>query len=82
MNDIRKISVGKDYPNVCIHYQVGKKIRLQAKEYTVHEITVNEKLKESGSIGYDIYLRDEDSVLFWKTIKDMPTVIENNIDFE
>lgn len=82
MNDIRKISVGKDYPNASIHYQVGKPIKLQGKPYVVHEISINDSLKESGSIAYDVYLRDEDGVVFWKTIKDMPTVIENNINFE
>jgi len=82
MNDIRKISVGKDYPNSSIHFQVGKKIRLQYKEYTVHEISINEDLLKEGSYAYDIYLRDEDAVVFWKTIKDMPVVIENNINFE
>lgn len=79
MNDIRKISVGKDYPNGSIHYQVGKPIRLQGKPYIVHAI---EKIQESDSIVYDIYLRDDEGVVLWKTVEHMPTVIENNINFE
>lgn len=80
--DIRKISVGKDYPNGAIHYQVGKTIKLQFVPYTVHAIRINQSLKELGKDSYDIYLSNKDGTRLWKTVTDMPVVVENNISFE
>ena len=80
--DIRKISVGRDYPNGAIHYQVGKVIKLQFIPYTVQAIRVNKELKELGKDSYDIYLSNKDGTRLWKTVTDMPVVVENNIAFE
>lgn len=80
--DIRKISVGKDFPDGAIHYQVGKTIRLQNKPYTVTQISISLYLKNLGKIGYDIFIADECGTVLWKTICDVPVVIENNIDFD
>lgn len=80
--DIRKISVGKDFPDGAIHYQVGKTIRLQNKPYTVTRIALNNHYLLEGKTGYDIFLSNEEGTVLWKTVCDVPVVIENNIDFD
>lgn len=80
--DIRKLSVGKDFPDGAIHYQVGKTIRLQNEPYIVHQISINQVYKSEGKIAYDIYLANEGGAVLWKTVCDMPVLVENNINFE
>jgi len=80
--DIRKISVGKEYPDGAIHYQVGKTIRLQNIPYIVHSILVNTDLRVLGVTAYDIFLANEEGKVLWKTIQNMPVIVENNINFE
>lgn len=80
--DIRKISVGRDFPDGAIHYQVGKPIRLQGEPYTVAKILVNKNYKLEGKTAYDIYLSNDDGTVLWKTVVDMPVLVENNINFE
>jgi len=80
--DIRKISVGKDFPDGAIHYQVDKTIRLQGVPYIVSKISINQMYKEFGKIAYDIFLANDEGTVLWKTVYDVPTVIENNIDFD
>lgn len=81
--EIRKISVGRNYPDGAIHYQVGKSMKLQSEFYTVSEISINQYLKTNyGKIAYDIYLDNSLGKVLWKTIMDVPVIVENNIDFE
>ncbi len=84
MNDIRKISIGKGHPNDMMHYQVGKQINLGGTYYTISSILLDvELLHKCNKLSYNIYINSatEGSVL-WKSIRDTPTVIEYNIDFE
>lgn len=74
--DIRKISVGKGYPDGAMHYQVGKIMRLQNIPYLIHSII------QSEDETYDIYLSNEEGKVLWKTIKNMPVLVENNINFD
>lgn len=80
--EIRKISVGKDYPDGVLHYQVGKIINLAGKPYKVTDILINKDLLEKGKPVYNIYIADENGKVLWKTIVDVPVVIEYNINFE
>lgn len=80
MKIIRKISVGKDYPNGSIHYQVGKVLNLMGIEYMISQILL-EKV-EGEKLGYNIYIESpEVGTILWKTIIDMPIHIENDITF-
>lgn len=79
MKIIRKISVGRDYPNGSIHYQVGKSINLLGELYIISQILL-EKV-EGDKLGYNIYIEGGDGSILWKTIIDMPIHIENDITF-
>ena len=80
--DIRKISVGKNYPEGAIHFLVGKQVTLQGEQFTVSSIIQNEEYAKEEKIAYDIYLENSGGTVLWKTIYDVPVVIENNINFE
>lgn len=71
--DIRKISVGAGFPNKAMHYQIGTELR---GGFKIHEII------ERGEKVYDIYISDDLAKVLWKTVENMPVVIELNIDFE
>ena len=79
--DIRKISVGIDYPNRVIHYQRGNSVNLLGVSYTISDILeeVNDKL---GIKVYNIYIQDSNSKVLWKTIEGVPVIIEYNISFD
>lgn len=80
MKIIRKISVGRDYPNGSIHYQVGKRMSLLGTEYII-SLIVLEKV-EDDKMGYNIYIENNEvGTILWKTIVDMPIHIENDITF-
>jgi len=67
---IRKISIGVDYKD-AMHYTVGQFMRGQ----TIHAI------KQIDSKHYEIYITDKDNVTFlWKSIVNMPVVVEQDID--
>lgn len=80
-SQIRKISVGKDYPDGVLHYQVGKNINLVGNSYQITDILINQDLLEKSTVGYDIYIANDDGKVLWKTIIDVPVVIEYNINF-
>lgn len=82
VTDIRKISVGKEYPDGAIHYQVGKVIKLQSTPYNINSIRLNNRLQSIGIEAYDIYISNEYGTVLWKTIQNMPIIVENNVDFE
>jgi hypothetical protein len=81
--DIRKISVGREYPDGAIHYQVGKTIRLQHVPYEICEISINRKLKEEeGKTTYDIFIKNDDGTVLWKNVDGLPVMVENNVNFD
>ena len=80
--DIRKISVGKDYPNKAIHFLVSKPIELQGVAYIVSAIKKSPEYAAEGKTAYDIYLANSEGSVMWKTIHDVPVVVEYNISFE
>jgi uncharacterized transporter YbjL len=80
--DIRKISVGKDYPEKSIHYQVGKYISLKGNPYEVHKIEKALEEEYENKTAYHIFLKNEEGIVYWKTVSDVPVVVENNIDFD
>ena len=41
---IRKISIGKDYPNGVMHYQVGASINLAGVAYSITHVVEDENL--------------------------------------
>ncbi len=80
MNTIRKISVGSNYPDGALHYQVGKIQKLNGQLYEIKSI---ETFIEDEAICYTIVLSCPDgSNIEWKQIKKMPVVVEKAIDFE
>ena len=79
MNQIRKISVGKDYPNGVIHYQINKPIRLNGDQYIISSINLEMLADEPV---FNIYIENNMGKVLWKTIKDVPVVLEYNIEFE
>lgn len=79
---IRKISVGKDYPDKVLHYQVGKIINLTGNPYEITDILVNIELFTKSKLAYDIYIANDKGKVLWKTIIDVPVVVENNINFD
>ena len=78
---IRKISVGKDYPDGVLHFQVGKNIKLVGVPYMITDILLDQDMLSLGRSVYNIYISNEDGKVLWKTIDGLPVVIENNIDF-
>lgn len=80
--EIRKISVGKDYPDGVLHYQVGKIINLVGNPYKITDILLDQTFLEIGKVVYNIYIADHKGKVMWKTVYEVPTVIEYNINFE
>ena len=80
--DIRKISVGIGFPNESMHFQVGKPFILNSKSYTVSKIALNSDYEKKGKMAYDIFLSNGDCTVLWKTVVDIPVMIEDNIDFD
>jgi hypothetical protein len=79
MSIIRKISVGQDFPNGCMHYQVGKQMNLMGE---LHKIIAILKEVEEGVAGYNVYIEGETSTVKWKRIESMPVHIEMDITFD
>ena len=73
MKLIRKISVGRDYKDNAMHYQIGQEV------YGNHVIT---NILEKDS-DYEIYIKKNKEVLLWKSFnKNMGISIEDNLDYE
>ncbi len=81
MGDIRKISIGKDYPNGVMHYQRGKEVNLKGVVYIISDIITDATLLKFNKLGYNIYISNKDGKVLWKQIIDVPTVVEFNISF-
>lgn len=80
MSIIRKISVGTDFPNGAMHYQIGKKFEVLGEPCEVVNIILEEV--EGTKLGYNIYVQGKDTTFVWKSIIDMPVHIEYDITFE
>lgn len=72
MNKIRKISIGRDYKNDAMHYQVGQEV------FGGHKIC--DIIQEDTS--YNIYIQKEDEVILWKHFNEnMAISIEYNLNY-
>jgi len=80
MSIIRKLSVGTDFPNGVMHYQVGKQMKLMGESYTASAIL--KELTPDGKVSYNIYIEGNEDSILWKSVVDMPVHIEYNITFE
>ncbi len=73
MKLIRKISVGRDYKDNAMHYQIGQEV------YGNHVIT---NILEKDT-DYEIYIKKNKEVLLWKSFnKNMGISVEYNLDYE
>ena len=71
-NIIRKITIGKDYKNVSMHYAVNQEV------YGGHKIC--DIIEEEDK--YSIYIRKEEIVIPWKDFnKNMAISIEYNLEY-
>jgi hypothetical protein len=70
MSYIRKISIGSDYKN-AMHYIVGQEVL--GGSYVIEEIVEYDN-------GYGIYIKSDGVILEWKRFKNLPVVIEYNIN--
>lgn len=76
MYEIRKISVGVNYPSKSMHFQVGSRINFGGIDFTIQSIKLNDN-------KYDIFISNVDYSVLWKSVSiSMPVVVEYNIDFE
>jgi len=80
MSLIRKISLGKEFPDGAIHYQVGSGVKLNGRYLKVSMIL--DITKEDDIKTYSVYLNDDGVNVLWKLIYGVPVVVEFNIDFE
>jgi hypothetical protein len=78
--DIRKISVGMDYPNKVMHYQKGNKINLLGVSYIISDI-IKEVNYMLGKVSYNIFVTNSNGKVLWKTIEGVPVILEYNIAF-
>jgi hypothetical protein len=73
MKLIRKISIGRDYKDNAMHYQIGQEV------YGNHVIT---DILEKES-DYEIYIKKNKEILLWKSFnKNMGISVEYNLDYE
>lgn len=75
---IRKIIIGVN-PLKAMAYYIGQK----AGDSTVDTIIVDEKhLHKYGKMRYLIYIKHpDDGVMLWKSVEDMPVLLEYDCDF-
>lgn len=79
---IRKISVGKDYPDGVLHYQINKRVKLNNNYYNISNILEQSRLENETKRTFDILITNDQGTILWKRISDVPVVIEYNIDFQ
>ena len=70
MNYIRKISVGEDYKN-AMHYIVNQGVL--GGSYTISDIAQEQE-------GFSVWVKKNDESVKWKEFKDIPIVVEYNIN--
>jgi len=72
MNKIRKISIGRDYKNDAMHYQIGQEV------FGGHKIC--DIIQEDTS--YNIYIQKDDEVIAWKHFNEnMAISIEYDLNY-
>lgn len=77
MELIRKIIAGTD-PLKALAYYVGQK----AGDGEIHAIMLDgQYLVRHGERRYMIYLNKNNSIMLWKTIEGMPTIVEYDCNF-
>ena len=77
MDLIRKIIAGND-PLKALAYYVGQK----AGDGEIDSILLDgSHLHNHGERRYLIYLKKNDSIMLWKSIEGMPTIIEYDCNF-
>ena len=70
MNYIRKISVGADYKN-AMHYIVNQEAL--GGSYTISDIAQEQE-------GFSVWVKKNEESVKWKEFKDIPIVVEYNIN--
>ena len=71
-NQIRKISIGKDYKNDAMHYAVGQEV------YGGH--TIAQIIEEQDK--YSIYISKKDLIMPWKDFnKNMSISVEYDLSY-
>ena len=70
MNYIRKISVGANYKD-SMHYIVGQSVL--GGSYKINDIAQEEN-------GYSVWVQKDGESVKWKEFKDIPIVVEYNIN--
>lgn len=70
MNYIRKISVGSDYKN-AMHYIINQDVL--GGSYVISDIAKEED-------GFSVWVMKDNESVKWKEFKDIPVVIEYNIN--
>ena len=77
MDVIRKIIAGND-PLKALAYYVGQK----AGDGEIHAIMLDgQYLVRHGERRYLIYLIKNESIMLWKAIEGMPTIVEYDCNF-
>lgn len=91
MSLIRKLSVGPNFPDGAVHFQVGRpvlydKVRGE-RSHTV--VAIEEDMTEGGLAVFNVYVENIPfdgelvSTVLWKSISSaVPHVVERGIDFE
>lgn len=70
MNYIRKISVGADYKN-AMHYIIDQKVL--GGSHVISDIAQEKN-------GYSVWVKRDNEVVKWKEFKNIPVIIEYNIN--
>lgn len=70
MNYIRKISVGANYKD-AMHYIIDQQVL--GGKYTIKDIA-------QENDGYSVWVKKGNEIIKWKEFKDIPVVIEYNIN--
>jgi len=77
MDLIRKIIAGND-PLKALAYYVGQK----AGDGEIHAIMLDgQYLVRHGERRYMIYLNKDNTIMLWKSIEGMPTIVEYDCNF-
>ena len=76
MKIIRKISIGNNYPGGSLHYVVGTTVRLKDAIYTISSIN---EVKDGV---FNIFIKNDDGTVLWKTSYNSSIVIENDVNFD
>lgn len=93
MSYVRKLSLGPNFPDGAVHYQVDRPVLYNKEEKRkTHLITsiLEERDDQTGITFFDIYIKnipinEEEvvSTLLWKRVpQGIHTVVEYSIDFD